>query len=71
LRVTTTSLGRSELVVHVDDLLKAFRLGVSDFIEETVANPSRAAKVFEKSNKFFASLPGDIVNSYLKLKNLK
>jgi len=41
------------LVLHIDSLFKAFRVGVADFLNEVVDQPELAALVHERSQKLF------------------
>ena len=52
--------------LHIEELLKAYLLGLATFLEEVSNNPSKAAKVYAKSDKFFGTLTEEHADALLR-----
>jgi hypothetical protein len=46
----------SAVAVHVDDLLKAFRIGVEHFKNVLSHDPQHATLIYQRANKFFSNV---------------
>ncbi len=53
------SSGKSSecVVLHIDDLYEAWRLGVSVFLDELATDSAKSARVYKKAARFFVNLP--------------
>jgi hypothetical protein len=62
---STKALGRTEVAVHVRELIDGFRAGLVSYIEEVMQSPDRLRRVEESSSLWFTHLDQDVVTKFL------
>ena len=56
------------VVVHIDDLIEAFKLGLREFIMEIDNDKEKRKRVSEQSGLWFVDTEGTVIDDYLKAK---
>jgi len=66
-RLDSDSMGRSDLVVvHIDDLFDAFRLGYANYFESLKSDPAAFARTKAKMDKYSIHIDGDALKEFLE-----
>jgi hypothetical protein len=59
-------LQRPEQAIHIRELIDAFRVGVSDYLEELTKNEKRRQKVLAGASIWLTSMSTDALNGFLR-----
>lgn len=59
---STPGAAEDNVGVHVNDLFNRLRDGVARFLEDLDADPQLAARVYDKSHRFYADLSKDLLS---------
>jgi hypothetical protein len=67
LRDMAEELGRVSVALHVDDLISAFKRGVSRFFFELASDPERLTAVSEQAGLWFTNVDRSVGDNFLRL----
>ena len=59
-------LGRNDCVVHVRELINAFRVGLADYLEEVMQDENRKQKLYAGASLWFTHMDRNTVKAFLE-----
>ena len=62
----TKELGRDERAVHVRELIDAFRLGLTNYMQEVMQDESRKQKIFAGAGMWLTDMGQNAIKDFLK-----
>ena len=66
LAAASIALGRNDCVLHLRDLINAFRVGLADYLEEVMKDDKRKQKLEAGAGLWFTHLDQETVRTFLK-----
>lgn len=70
LRQASTAFGRSEISVHIKDLIDGFGIAVVKYIEDVVRNPDRRSHFVQATRRWLVGVDPRIIDQALASQNL-
>jgi hypothetical protein len=63
---TSKELGRNDCVIHIRELINAFRVGLANYLEEVMEDDSRSQKLYAGASLWFTHMDQRTVTAFLE-----
>ena len=67
LEQASKELGRNNCVVHVRELINAFRVGLASYLQEAMQDNNRKQKIYAGARQWFTHMDKNAVTAFLKI----
>ena len=67
LQIITQTIGRSDIVIHLDELIKAFKIGVNKYFSELSKDPKRTKMAATNAGVWFINMDKSVINNVMNI----